>query len=194
MSNITCGACHRSTPGHDVVTYGSIKSGYRRLCGRCFNEVAASRLGLQGFNHVDFEPVHMVDANGTEHEFRFRTRLFGPGVAIDAFELKEGRPGGYRFQVIGKPYDDKLELLAKLIGKMRRALAITHLEDTSQGPVVNDRFMLRGTVGSAHDQAHRFPKVVVDGREISWEDLGRMFSSFEGWQFKVEFRDRSEEI
>jgi hypothetical protein len=30
--------------------------------------------------------------------------------------------------VIGEPHDDPLELLSTLIGKMRRALALTHLE------------------------------------------------------------------
>jgi hypothetical protein len=38
------------------------------------------------------------------------------------------------------------------------------------------------------------PCVVVDGQEISWEDFGRMISSFEGWQFKLEILDRSEEF
>ena len=36
--------------------------------------------------------------------------------------------------------------------------------------------------------------VVIDGREISWNKLGRMVATFEGWQFKLEFRDRSDEI
>ena len=36
--------------------------------------------------------------------------------------------------------------------------------------------------------------VVIDGREISWDELGRMVAAFEGWQFKLELRDLSEEI
>jgi hypothetical protein len=56
------------------------------------------------------------------------------GIAIDAFELRDGCPAGYEFQVIGEPDDDPLELLGKLIGKMRRALALTHIEDTDHGP------------------------------------------------------------
>ena len=194
MQPITCDACRQPTPAHDVVNYGSMKGGYRQLCGRCFNEAAASRLGLQEFEHVVFEPVRMVDERGAEHEFQFRTRLFGPGVAIDAFELRDGSPAGYEFQVIGETDDDPLELLGKLIGKMRRVLALTHLEDTDHGPQVNDRLILRGTVGSDPDEDHRVPMVVIDGREISWDELGRMVAAFEGWQFKLEFRDRSDEV
>lgn len=194
LQPITCDACRQPTPPHDVVNYRSMEGGYRRLCGRCFNEAAASQLGLQGFEHVAFEPVRMVDGRGTEHEFRFQPRLFGTGVAIDAFELRDGSPVGYRFQAIGEPDHDALELLGKLIGKMRRALARTHLDDTDHGPQVNDHLILRGTVDSDPDEDHRVPMVVIDGREISWDELGRMVATFEGWQFKLEFRDRSEEI
>jgi hypothetical protein len=46
------------------------------------------------------------------------------------------------------------------------------------------------------DDAHdgRVPLVVVDGREITWEEFGRMLMAFEGWQFKLEIRDMSEEL
>ena len=37
------------------------------------------------------------------------------------------------------------------------------------------------------------PLVVIDGREISWEQFGRMLMTFEGWQFKLQIFDRSEE-
>jgi len=38
----------------------------------------------------------------------------------------------------------------------------------------------------------RMPLMVVDGREITWDDFGRMLMAFEGWQFKLEILDRSE--
>jgi len=77
---------------------------------------------------------------------------------------------------------------------MRRALALTHLDDSGHGPHVNDRVSLRCTVDSDPNEEHRLPMVVVDGREISWDEFGRMVSAFEGWQFKLEFRDLSEEV
>ena len=59
---------------------------------------------------------------------------------------------------------------------------------------MNDRLILRGTVDSDPDDDHRVLMVVIDGREISWDELGRMVAACEGWQFKLEFRDRSEEV
>jgi hypothetical protein len=194
MQQITCEACRQLTAAHDVVNYGSIEGGYRQLCGRCFNAAAASRLGLTDFEYIGFEPVCMVDARGNNHEFHFRTRLFGPGLALEALELRDGCPGGYRFQAIGEPHDDAMALLGRLIARMRRALALNHLEDTRLGPQVNDRLVLRGTVDSDPEEDERVPRVVIDGREISWDELGRMVAAFEGWQFKLEFHDLSEEI
>jgi hypothetical protein len=38
------------------------------------------------------------------------------------------------------------------------------------------------------------PLLVIDGREITWEEFGRMLMTFEGFQFKLEICDRSEEV
>jgi hypothetical protein len=34
----------------------------------------------------------------------------------------------------------------------------------------------------------------VDGREITWDEFGLMLMTFESWQFKLEIRDKSEEL
>ena len=52
MQPITCEACRQPTPAHDVVNYGSMEGGYRQLCGRCFNEAAASSLGPVSYTHL----------------------------------------------------------------------------------------------------------------------------------------------
>jgi hypothetical protein len=44
--------------------------------------------------------VTLADVAGKHHEFHFRTHLFSTGVALDAFEIREGHPAGYQFKVI----------------------------------------------------------------------------------------------
>jgi hypothetical protein len=39
----------------------------------------------------------------------------------------------------------------------------------------------------------RTPLLVIDGREITWEQFGKMLMTFEGWQFKLQLLDRSDE-
>ena len=36
--------------------------------------------------------------------------------------------------------------------------------------------------------------LTIDGREITWDEFGRMLMSFEGWQFKLNLADKSEEV
>ena len=43
-------------------------------------------------------------------------------------------------------------------------------------------------------QDGRLPLLIIDGQDITWEELGRMLMSFEGWQFKLNVGDKSEEL
>jgi hypothetical protein len=115
-------------PAYDIINYVSGDAGCRELCTKCLNTEVAEAIGLNKFEHADLAPVEIVDCDGEAHLFHFRTRLFGPGVALDAFEVRNGEAAGYQFQVIGEPEDDPLKLLARLIGRIRSALSIKHVK------------------------------------------------------------------
>jgi hypothetical protein len=189
-----CDSCAHLTPSYDIVNYGSIEGGYKHLCSQCFNKEVAEAAGLTEFENAKFEPVGLTDAAGELHEFHFRTHLFGPGVALDAFELRDGNPAGYQFQIIGDPEEDLLALLGRLIEKMRRSLSAKHLTKSEHGLQISEERAVRGRI--AWDDAHdgRLPLLVIDGREIDWEEFGQMLMTFEGWQFKLIIADKSEEL
>lgn len=193
-SSKICGdVCDTAVPTYDVVNYGSIEQGYRELCNRCFNAEVASALGLERFENVCLHPVVMTDCAGERHEFHFRMRLLGTVTALDAFEVTAGAPGGYRFQMLGKPDDELLSLLGRLIERMRRSLSIKHLVRGEHGTQMADQTVC-GRIEWDESKDGRVPLLVIDGEEVSWEELGRMLMSFEGWQFRVAICDRSEEV
>jgi hypothetical protein len=187
-----CEGCGQVTPNYDIVHYGSSDSGYRDLCSRCVNADIARRCGVEDFEHVSLVPLAMADGSGTMHEFHFQTRLFGEIVSIEAFELESGHRAGYQFQIVGGPEDERFALVARLIERMRRSLAVSYLTDDGEGLQIVDRTVC-GRIVCDLDQPLRIPQVVIDGREISWEDFGRMLMTFEGWQFKLQIFERSEE-
>jgi hypothetical protein len=187
-----CSNCRRIAPNYDIINLGSIESGYRILCGQCFNAESAKLGGLDKFEHLNFEPVRMVDCEGQAHDFHFRTHLFLPGVALNAFELRDGEPAGYQFQIIGDPEEDLLALFGRLVGKIRRALSIKHLQDGNFGLQVADQ-VVRGRIQWDQEEDGRVPLLLIDGREITWDQFGHMLMTFEGWQFKLEIFDKSEE-
>lgn len=191
---IRCANCDEFTPGYDIINYGSTGKGYRQICSRCFNVEVAKSDGLNNFEQLKFNPIELVDCIGKAHVFHFRTRLFGPGVALDAFELRGGHPAGYQFQVIGEPEGDLLALLGRLIDKIRRALSLRHVVDGELGPQIAEHGLVRGMIEWDEGQGGQTPLLIIDGRKITWDEFGRMLMSYEGWQFKLEIRDRSEEF
>jgi len=102
--------------------------------------------GLEGFEHARVGPVGFTDCFGELHAFHFRAHSFGTGVAIDAFELRNGNPAGYFFQIIGEPEADLLVLLGRLIEKMRRALSIKHLMGGDYGLQIANGGGVRGRI------------------------------------------------
>ena len=147
------------------------------------------------FDDPRFAPIGLADSAGHVREFHFKTFLFGSGVSISAFEIRDGYPGGYQFQSIGDPEEDLLVLLGKLIGKIRRGIATIHLMDDKHGTWIGDAGLVRGKIESARNSdGRRRPLLIVDGREIDWDDFGRMLMTFEGWQFRLQIADKSEEL
>jgi hypothetical protein len=120
--------------------------------------------------------------------------LFGTGVALDAFQLRDGSPSGYQFHVAGDPEEDLMVLLGRLIEKIRRGLSTKHLTDGEHGVQISEDRVVRGRIAWDDAQDGRLPLLIIDGQDITWEELGRMLMSFEGWQFKLNVGDKSEEL
>lgn len=191
---LLCHTCRAAIAGYDSVHYGSPETGYRDLCSRCFNEEVA-RLGGLRFEHVHFDPIEMRDAGGESHQFHFRLHLLGQHVSLDAFELEDGAPAGYTFQILGHPEADLFALMAQLIERMRRALARRHLEiDTPSKRLRIADFLVRGRIEWDEAEDGRLPLLVIDGRKMTWEQFGEMLMSYEGWQFKLETLERGHRI
>ena len=72
-------------------------------------------------------------------------------------------------------------------------LSIKHItEDERHGLQIADQ-TVRGRIDGDYSGTERTPVVIVDGREISWAAFGEMLLTFEGWQFKLDIVDNSDE-
>ncbi len=190
-----CEACAEIRPGYDIINCSSHEGGLsRRLCSQCFNREAAAQNGQTGLDNTRLEPVRLLDCQGEAHDFHFVVRFLGDKVAIDACAVRRGRPAGHRFQIIGGLEEDLLALLGRLIDKMRRALSTRHLTRGEYGMQIADHRIVRAGIEWSGAQDGRVPLLVIDGREIEWDEFGRMLMTFEGWQFKLQIADKSEEL
>ena len=143
---------------------------------------------------ADFQPVTLTDCDGRRHVLHIRWRLCPTGQVLEAFEVKRGAPAGYQYGILGHFTEDPMQLLAKLYERIRRGLARKHLEKSEYGTHLVSTGPVRGRISSDYDrEPEPLPVVVIDGHEFSWEQFGRMLLSFEGWQFRLEIVDRTEE-
>jgi len=144
---------------------------------------AAEALQLQGFAA---EPRRWTST--------IQTASRSEKLSLEAFDsASEEEPSGYRFQILGEPLPDQFVLLGKLNEKMRRMLANTHVRDSDLGLQIVDE-TVRGRIEWDGIEDSRRPCVIIDGRRVEWDKLGRVLMPFEGWQFKLEVCDPSDEI
>lgn len=193
MTKVRCEGCGEEAHGYEITHYGSMDEGYRQLCSHCFSAEVAKVCGVDNFDSTRLQPIEISDCAGESHQFHFVTKLLGNMVTLDAFEVQEGNRAGYQFQLIGDPGEDMFAMLGRMVGRMRKALSVKHITDNGHGLQVAD-MTVRGRIECDYSEGgYPTPSIVVDVREISWESFGRMLGAFEGWQFKLEIIDRSDE-
>lgn len=188
-----CERCGALAPPYDTIHYGNVSKS-ETLCTACFNREAARQMGLE-VDEAKFEPVTLPDAAGRPHVLQVRRRFCPTGQVVEAFEVRDGVAGGYQFAILAEADADPLELFAQLYERMRRGLARRHLVDDQYGAQLAFPGPIRGYVSSDYDRHPKpLPVIVIDGRELTWEEFGRMLLSFEGWQFRLEIVDRTEDV
>jgi hypothetical protein len=152
----------------------------------------ADSMGLDNFQHLDLEPVSVEDCAGRSHKFHLQSQLSPDGISVEAFEIRGRTRTGYRFQVMGSLETDVLHLVGRLIEKMRRALATKDLETGDLGVRIAKQ-TVRAQIEWDDDCEGELPLLIIDGRSISWYHFGRMLMTFEGWNFRMEIKDPSDE-
>ena len=83
--------------------------------------------------------------------------------------------------------------LGRLIERMCRHLSVKHLANNGSGLQIAE-YTVRGQISADLEADERTPLLVIDGREVSWEEFGRTLMTFEGWQFRMEIVDLSDEV
>ena len=187
-----CSGCGVKVSTYDGV-YLSTGDTSRFLCSKCYNESISEAFGLN-FDHLSFHPIILADRDGADHTFHFQTRLFGDKVNIQALEIKKDEPRGYEFSVHGDAEDDLFGLFAKLVECMYRELERKHIEpsDLTRYSITNEN-TVRGHITWDDDTDGKVPLLVIDGKELSWHEFGKMLMTYEGFHFKLEIFEGTEE-
>jgi hypothetical protein len=179
-----CGACGRSLGSFESIHV----AGEGPRCYPCFNRETADRLGID-FDEPQFQPIVVADADGTEHAFTIRSMLVPTGHEMEAIETIGTGTVGYRFAVLGDFEADSWELLQRLSATMRREVGIRHVHRTQFGWQLTDDQRLTGRIEWDPDSDTRLPMIVIDGKPFTWEQVGHMLMTFEGFTLEARIRD-----
>jgi len=184
-----CGACGRPLGSFETIHV----AGKGPRCYPCFNRETAARLGI-AFEEPQFQPIVLEDADGAPHTFKIRSMLIPTGHEMEALEIGDDARAGYRFAVLGDLEADAWELFQLLNAKMRREIATRHVHRTEFGWQLTSDQRLVGRIEWDPDSDVRLPLVVIDGKAFTWEQVGHMLMTFEGFTLEAQINDTVEVV
>jgi hypothetical protein len=185
-----CGLCGKVLRPYDSISVTDV--GER--CYRCFNEEVADRLGI-AFDNTPIAPIVVADADGVRHRFAIRSMLVGTGHAMYAREVgSRDAAGGYRFEILGDREANAQDLFKLLRDRIRQGLSVRHVHQTEHGWQLTPAHRLRGVVEWDSETDGALPLLIVDGRTFTWDQIGRMLMTFEGFTLNAIVEDTIEVV
>jgi len=167
------------------------------ICLDCYNKEISKSAGIY-FENIQLYPVILKDMDNVDHEFHFSLRVMGEKLALKAFEVKGDFPTGYEFSMTGDTEDGIFPLFSNLYERMIKTLNRKHIfknKDTDDWQITGAN-IVRGQISCNKKSIgySRKPMMIIDGKEISWEDFGKMLIPYEGFNFRLQILDQNNEI
>jgi len=195
-----CEICGKHTPSYNSILISQEK-GHKLVCLPCYNKDMSEAVGVE-YEHVELHPILLKDAVNVEHTFYFAVQLQADNLLIETFELIDNQPAGYKFKIGGNVEDGLFVLFSKLYEKMLKGINKKHIHmsrETGSWQIHRDEDgndVVRGriTADLESDDSMNTPLIVVDGKEITWKEFGRMLMTFEGGNFKIQMFDPYDEM
>ena len=157
------------------------------LCDRCHDVRVSAETGWPRLPDPP-APETISGPDGRRHKIAYRLWRSPTGLVIEAEERRPQEAEGYAARVMGAHDADVEALVTRLRAKIRERIERQDLEPSSHGPHMIVRDMeLRGRL--VWNGRHGPYDVVIDGRQLTWEELGQALEPFEGWEFSLRFDD-----
>jgi hypothetical protein len=168
----------------------------RHLCWECNNNLAAGYLGI---NDTPFQNgiYEYNGIRGKKHTFWINRIIHPVGIGYEADEIMVDQSPGFKVAVMDKLECDQAALFAKLEAKIKKTIFKRYLKiskDSYFGKrtiIKNDEIVGRFDYDESNDSN---PMVVIDGKAISWDELGKMLTTYEGFQFALKIYDMTDDI
>lgn len=151
------------------------------LCDRCHDARISEATGWPRLPEPP-PPETIVGPDGRQHLIVYRVWRSPGGIAVEASEGDRSFEG-YDAELVGDHEADVATLVEQVRAAIRERIARQDLELSPSGYMIMAGNELLGRF-VWRDDGGPFG-VVVDGREMSWEEFGRAMEPFEGWEFRI---------
>ncbi len=165
------------------------------VCDRCCDVRIAEYTGLPRL--PDPPPPFLVRGpDGRDHRLRFKIWRAPTGVEVQLDEMGLPVGEGYRFAVLGDHDADIEDLVARVRSLAEYEVGRLYLEPARhrEGWVLRDDEVAGQLVWNDQAGDGRPYSVVIDGRTLSWQELGTALESYEGWRFRLVIEDSIEDV
>jgi hypothetical protein len=164
-----------------------------KLCGNCYNILMSEELEVELAPLTD--TFSLKDYQGTSRTFLVERRILPIGVFLEAIE--ENIEFGYKFAVHGELNCNQTELLNHLVEKTRRGINEQQVKSEvfpnglKYHSIIKDQ--LTGHI-EYDEHSDGTPLIIIDGKPFTWEEVGKMLMSFEGFQMKITMFDATDDV
>lgn len=166
------------------------------MCKDCYNKYASDMYGID--NYTDFEKEKVfTDCDGIEHSFIIEKTIHPMSIGWEAKEyLGEGKIG-YSFEVFQELEESSINAINRLYKKIEKGLSKKFIEKSEF--LGREFFTFKDNVAEGRiewddNYDGEAPKLVIDGKEFTLHDFGKMMMSCEGWNFRLEIIEPTEWI
>ncbi|MDS9472198.1 hypothetical protein [Sporosarcina pasteurii] len=162
------------------------------VCNHCYNALMSEELGIEVEQLM--ESFTMKDDEGNLRTFHVEMRIQPIGICLEA---KENKGLGYQFAIHGELDDSQSDLLKRLIEKVRNGIQEKQIETgTFQNGQVFHSMIHDQVVGRVEfdEASDGLPLVIIDGKPYTWEEVGKMLMTYEGFQFKLKMYDMTDDV
>ncbi|MDP9386511.1 MAG: hypothetical protein M3Q48_00930 [Actinomycetota bacterium] len=161
------------------------------LCDGCADRRVAKLTGLPELGAPP--PLFVLTGpDGRRHRMQPRPWRAPTGIVVELEEIGVPPGEGFQFSILG-PHDAQVgELLSELRAHAKAEVSRHYLEPN---PHRSGWLLARDEVAGRLVWGEGRPfDVVVDGRTLTWEELGHALESYEGWRFRLVMEDRSLDV
>jgi hypothetical protein len=163
------------------------------LCDRCSDRRVAAITGYPELPDAP-QPIEVADGDGRLHLLGYRVWRAPTGIEVELEEA--GFAEGYHFAVLGAHDADVGELVALVRHRAEEEIARRYLEPNPHraGWIIRGEQAAGRLVWGEERELGGPYDVVVDGRTLTWEELGRALEPYEGWRFRLVLEDRCDDV